>query len=204
MSTREGEPYTDEAVERDIRNLYATGAVDNVDIQAINGGSRVVVTISGRGGIGEISFLGNAAFDNDKLRKEIEVKVGDSVDDAKLSAAQQKIRELYEKKGFNDVLVTFDVTPSAKEGFSAVVFKIEEGGRGLIGDIRFEGNTVLSDRKLRAKLKSKEKTFWRLWGKAGKLNNEAVIEDVRAIEHAYQDEGYVYVKVGYRREIVSD
>jgi len=206
MSTREGEPYTDESVERDLRTLYATGAVENVDIQAVNvaGGVRVVVTISGRGGIGEIGFLGNAAFDNDKLRKEIEVKVGDPVDDAKLTAAQQKILELYTKKGFSDVLVTYDVTPSSKEGFSSVLFKIEEGGRGLIGDIRFEGNNAISDRKLRAKLTSKEKTFWRLWGKAGKLDNQAVLEDVQKIEQAYQDEGYVYVKVSYRRETESD
>lgn len=206
MSTREGEPYTDEAVERDLRSLYATGAVENVDINAVNvaGGVRVVVSISGRGGIGEIGFLGNAAFDNEKLRKDIEVKVGDPVDDAKLSAAQQKILELYQKKGFSDVLVTYEVSPSSKEGFSSVLFKIEEGGRGIIGDIRFEGNTALSERKLRAQLTSKEKTFWRLWGKAGKLDNQAVLEDVRKIEQAYQDEGYVYVKVGYRRETVGD
>lgn len=206
MSTREGEPFADESVERDIRTLYATGAVENVDIQAVNvaGGVKVIVTISGRGGIGELGFLGNAAFDNEKLRKEIEVKVGDPVDDAKLTTAQQKILELYQKKGFSDALVTYEVSPSAKEGFSTVMFKIEEGGRGLIGDIRFEGNNAISDRKLRAKLKSKEKTFWRLWGKAGKLDNQAVLEDVRAVEQAYQDEGYVYVKVGYRREIVND
>lgn len=206
MSTREGEPYTDESVERDLRTLYATGAVENVDIQAVNvaGGVKVVVTISGRGGIGELGFLGNAAFDNDKLRKEIEVKVGDPVDDAKLSAAQQKILEMYQKKGFSDVLVTYDVSPSTKEGFSTVLFKIEEGGRGLIGDIRFEGNDNISSRNLKSKLSSKEKTFWRLWGKAGKLDNQAVLEDVRKIEQAYQDEGYVYVKVGYRREAESD
>ncbi len=206
MSTREGEPYADESVERDLRTLYATGAVENVDIQAVNvsGGVKVVVTISGRGGIAELGFVGNAAFDNAKLAKDIEIKVGDPVDDAKLSAAQQKILELYQKKGFSDVLVTYDVTPSSKEGFSSVLFKIEEGGRGIIGDIRFEGNNAISERKLRSKLTSKEKTFWRLWGKGGKLDNTAVVEDVRKIEQAYQDEGYVYVKVSYRREPVND
>jgi|JI6StandDraft_1071083.scaffolds.fasta_scaffold06721_4 outer membrane protein insertion porin family len=205
MATRVGEPYTDETVERDIRTLYGTGAVENVDIQAVNmaDGVRVVVTISGRGGIGEINFLGNGAFDNEKLRTEIEVKVGDPVDDAKLTAAQQKIRELYEKKGFSDVLVTYDVTPSAKEGFTSVLFKIEEGSRGLIGDIRFEGNNAISAGKLKKKIKSKEKTFYRLWGKAGKLDNQTVIDDVKAIEQAYQDEGYVYVKVGYRRDPID-
>lgn len=206
MATRIGEPYTDESVERDIRTLYATGSVENVDIQAVNidGGVRVVVTLSGRGGIGEINFLGNGAFDNDKLRKEIEVKVGDPVDDAKLTAAQQKIRELYEKKGFSDVLVTYDVAPSSKDGFSSVLFKIEEGSRGLIGDIRFEGNNAISSRTLKGKIKSKEKTFYRLWGKAGKLDNQSVIDDVKTIEQAFQDEGYVYVKVGYRREPIDE
>ncbi len=206
MATRVGEPYTDESVERDIRTLYATGAVENVDIQAVSvaGGVRVVVTLSGRGGIGEINFLGNGAFDNDKLRKEIEVKVGDPVDDAKLTTAQQKIRELYEKKGFSDVLVTYDVAPSSKEGFSSVLFKIEEGSRGLIGDIRFEGNNAISSRTLKGKIKSKEKSFYRVWGKAGKLDNQTVIDDVKIIEQAFQDEGYVYVKVGYRREPIDE
>ncbi len=206
MSTRVGEPYTNEAVERDIRTLYGTGAAENVDIQAVDvaGGVRVVVTISGRGGIGEISFLGNAAFDNEKLRKEIEIKVGDPVNDAKLAAAQQKIRVLYEKKGFSDVSVTYDVTPSAKEGFTSVLFKIEEGGRGMIGDIRFEGNNAITARKLMDKIKSREKTFYRIWGKAGKLDNQTVLDDVRAIEEAFQDEGYVYVKVGYRREPIDE
>lgn len=206
MATRVGEPYTDESVERDIRTLYATGSVENVDIQAVNldGGVRVIVTLSGRGGIGEINFLGNGAFDNEKLRKDIEVKVGDPVDDAKLTAAQQKIRELYEKKGFSDVLVTYDVTPSMKEGFSSVLFKIEEGSRGIIGDIRFEGNNAISSRTLKSKIKSKEKTFYRLWGKSGKLDNQTVIDDVRIIEQAFQDEGYVYVKVGYRREPIDE
>jgi outer membrane protein insertion porin family len=206
MATRVGEPYTDESVERDIRTLYATGSVENVDIQAVNldGGVRVIVTLSGRGGIAEINFLGNGAFDNEKLRKDIEVKVGDPVDDAKLTAAQQKIREVYEKKGFSDVLVTYDVTPSMKEGFSSVLFKIEEGSRGIIGDVRFEGNNAISSRTLKSKIKSKEKTFYRLWGKSGKLDNQTVIDDVRIIEQAFQDEGYVYVKVGYRREPIDE
>lgn len=206
MSTRSGEPYTDESVERDIRTIYATGAVENVDIQAVNapGGVKVIVTLSGRGAIGEINFVGNAAFDNKKLREEIEVAAGDPVDDAKLTTAQQKIRELYEKKGFSDVLITYDVTASSKEGFSSVLFKIEEGARGLIGEIRFEGNNAISSRNLKSKIKSKERTFYRLWGKAGKLDNQTLIDDVTAIQEAYQDEGYVYAKVGYRREPMDE
>lgn len=206
MSTRVGQPYSTENVERDTKALYSTGVVENVTFTPsdIAGGVRVVVDIIGRGGIGELGFVGNTVFDNDRLNKEIEVKAGDPVDDAKLTAAQQKIVELYEKKGYSDVVVTYETSPSSKEGFTTVVFKLDEGARGIINDIRFEGNTALSDRKLRSKLKSREHHFWNLWGKAGKVNSQALQEDIKIVEQALQDEGYVYAKVTeVRREPVS-
>ena len=207
MATREGEAFTDESVEQDIRNLYATGAVENVDIRAedVAGGVRVIVTLSGRGAVGEIVFLGNTMFDNEKLKKEIEIKVGDSVDDSKLSAAQRKILELYEKKGFADVAVTFTTEPAEQGGFTRVVFNVTEGARGIIHDIRFEGNTAVKSGKLQEKLKSKEKKFYHLWGKAGKLNNEALQEDIKTVENAVQDKGYPYARVTeVRREPVGE
>ena len=198
MATRVGQPYLDETVERDIRALYGTGAIENLDIQAqdVGGnGVRVVVILTGRGAIGEIHFLGNTVFGTDTLRKEIKPRVGDPVDEIKLASAQTAIREKYEKKGYSDVLVSYETSPSSREGFSAVTFKVDEGARGLIHDIKFQGLTAIKERTLRGKLKSKEKTFWRLWGKAGKLNNEDLQEDVKIIENALQDEGYVYAKV---------
>lgn len=206
LSTREGQPFTDEAVERDIKALYSTGTVEQIEPIArdVAGGVSVTFVITGRGGISDIGFLGNTTFDNDKLRKEIEVQVGDPVDDAKLSAAQQKIVELYEKKGYSDVIVSYDIAPSTREGFSSVVFKVDEGARGIIHDIRFEGNTAIKARVLRGKIKSKEHHVWNLWGKKGKLNNQDLQEDIKIVEQAFQDEGYVYAKVTeVRREPVS-
>ena len=206
LSTRVGQPFSNDSVERDIRALYSTGAVENLDIHAVDvaGGVKVIVEIIGRGGIAEINFIGNTAIDNSKLRKDIAVKVGDPVDDIKLSAAQQKIVELYEKKGFSDVIASYDITPSAREGFSTVTFKIDEGARGIIHDIRFEGNTAIKSRVLRGKIKSQKHHIWNLWGKKGKLSNQDLQEDVKKIEQAFQDEGYVYAKVTeVRREPVS-
>ena len=206
LSTRVGQPFSNESVERDIRALYSTGAVENLDIQAVDvaGGVKVIVEIIGRGGIAEINFIGNTAIDNSKLRKDIAIKVGDPVDDIKLSAAQQKIVEVYEKKGFSDVIASYDITPSAREGFSTVTFKIDEGARGIIHDIRFEGNTAIKSRVLRGQIKSQEHHIWNLWGKKGKLSNQDLQEDIKKIEQAFQDKGFVYAKVTeVRREPVS-
>ncbi|MDB6139601.1 MAG: outer membrane protein assembly factor BamA, partial [Verrucomicrobiaceae bacterium] len=198
MSTREGEAYSDESVEQDIRSLYATGAVDNVEIKAENvaGGVRVVVIISGRGSIGEINFQGNSIYDSKKLLKETEVKTGEPVDEAKLAKAAQAIRDKYEKSGYADVSVSYHTAPLNEAGFTRVTFTIAEGARGLVRNINFEGNTALKSAYLRGKMTLKEKALYRVWrGKSGRLTDEGLADDRKAVEAAYHDKGYTYAKV---------
>ncbi len=207
MSTRVGEAFTDENVEQDIRNLYATGAVDNVDItsEEVSGGVAVTVIVTGRGALGEVQFIGNTAYPEDKLLKETELRVGEPVDEAKLATGQQKIRELYEKKGFSGILVSYTTEPTG-QGFTKVTYTIGEGARGLVRDVNFEGNTAIKSSALRSKMKLKEKAIYRVWrGKSKTITDDVLFEDRKAVESAYQDEGYVYAQVlDVRREQVGD
>lgn len=198
MSTHEGEAYTDENVEQDIRNLYATGAIDNVEIRAedVAGGVRVVVTVTGRGSIGEINFQGNTIYDTKKLLKETEIKTGEPVDEAKLAKAAQSIREKYEKSGYADISVSYQTAPMNEAGFTRVTFIVAEGARGLVRNIFFEGNTHIKASVLHSKMKLKEKALYRVWrGKSGRLSDDALAEDVKAVEGAFHDAGYTYAKV---------
>lgn len=207
MATREGSAFEDDVVEQDVKNLYTTGLVESVEINTVDvaGGVRVVVRVTGRGAVGDISFVGNSVFDAEKLRKEVGITAGEPVDEAKLFTGATKIRELYGKRGFADVNVEYKTQPSATQGFVQVVYTVSEGQRGIIGDIRFEGVTALKEKEVRSKLKLKEKRAWHLWGKAGKLNNEDLQEDIRTVERAIQDQGYVYAKVvQVRREPVGE
>jgi outer membrane protein insertion porin family len=207
MSTREGEAYTDESVAQDIKNLFAVGAtVLGTKADDVAGGVRVTFTIAGGGTIGEVGFQGNSQFDNEKLAKTVEVKVGEPVDEAKLAVGQQKIRELYEKKGFGEVSVNFQTSQMPQAGFTRVTFVIGEGARGLVGDINFEGNNSIKASELRSKLSLKQRAMWRVWrGKSGRISDQSIIEDTQAIEKAYQDQGYVYAKVSsVRREAADD
>ncbi len=206
MATREGAAFENDFVERDIKNLYATGLVETVDITSVDvpGGVKVVVRIMGRGALGEVEFVGNTVYDAKKLRKEVEIKAGAPVDEAKLFAGATKIRELYAKKGFADVAVEYKTQPMATAGFVQVTYTISEGQKGIIHDIRFEGLTVLKPGQLRAKLQLKIKRVWHLFGKAGKLSNDMLQEDIRTVERAVQDQGYVYAKVvQVRREPIE-
>lgn len=207
MSTRPGQAFEPDTIERDIKNLYSTGLVENVEVttEDSKGGVVVIVKVTGRGAIGEVAFGGNTVFDNDRLRKEVDVKVNEPVDESKLFTGANKIRELYSKKGYADIKVDYKTQPLPTAGFVRVVYNITEGERGIIHDIRFEGLTALKESALRSKMKLKEKRPWHLWGKSGKLNNDDLQDDIRTVERAVQDKGYVYAKVvQVRREPVKD
>ncbi len=204
MATREGEPYSKESEDQDIRSLYGTGAVDDVKFNVTDtaGGVRVVVTLIGRGAIGDIVFEGNTQVDSSRLLKDIEIKTNEPVDEVKIAQGQQKIRERYEKMGFSDVSVVYQTEQMSEAGFTRVKFVITEGAKGLVRYINFEGNTAIDASKLRAKMTLKQKALWRLWrGKSARISDDVVASDVKAVESVYHDAGYPYAKVtGVRRD----
>lgn len=204
MSIREGGAYTEEMSERDVKALYANGVIAGIEARDVSGGVAVTVTVTSRGSVGEVSFVGNSVVDSSRLKKEVEIAVGDVVDDAKIFAGQTKIRELYADKGFADVGISYKIEPMARAGFSRVVYTITEGQKGLINDIRFEGLTAVKASRIRSKLKLHERHFYNFWSKSTKLSNDALQEDIRTVERMVQDQGYVYAKVvQVRREPVK-
>ena len=57
---------------------------------------------------------------------------------------------------------------SRDDGFSRIVFSIDEGQRTILDSIAFEGNTVFTDKRAQlAKMKVKERKLLRLFGKSG-------------------------------------
>ena len=197
MRLKAGETYTPEKVEDDIRALYATG--DFIDVQIlpvdVAGGVKIVVSAEARAGLGQVEFSGNTVFNTDRLRKEVELKVGGSVNDANLAKAKDTILELYKSKGYPDVTVDYAVRPGAQPGFSRAVFTIDEGGRGIIRNIVFEGNTVFSHRQLKAEVKSDDRNWLKFWDLKRRVERDKVEEDMKSVETYYQDRGYLDARV---------
>src|SRR5690606_24215018 len=78
MRTAVGKPYSDLAVEEDIRNLYATGNVSNVRIfgEPVDNGVRVIVVVQARSSIKEVRFEGVTKIKTKQFRKELQSKPG--------------------------------------------------------------------------------------------------------------------------------
>ncbi|MDQ6622207.1 MAG: outer membrane protein assembly factor BamA [Verrucomicrobiota bacterium] len=197
MRTKVGEPYSDAIVEQDIRNLYQTGRIQNVRIfgQPVPEGVRVIVAVQTRGIVREIEINGATQLSAKTLRKKINVKLNGPLDEDALGKARQEIIDSYRAKGYNDIDVQYHVESDAAKGTSRVVFTVNEGARGAISRIRFEGNTVFSNYILRKQMKTKAKSLISFLDKSGRLDETQLRQDLDAVREYYQNHGYVDVEI---------
>src|SRR6266513_2081419 len=204
MRTKVGQYYSNQVVEEDIATLYKTGSVQNVRIfaQPQGDGVKVIVAVQTRAIVREIEIAGAERIKAKRLRKEIKLKLNQPVDEQQLEEARQKIIEVYQGRGFTDVSVQFRVDPiDEKRGTARVIFTVNEGVRGAVRRIGFEGNEHFSERVLRKQMKTRGKTPIYFLDKSGRLDEVQLQQDLDKIREFYQDHGYIDVEIkDVRRE----
>src|SRR5437867_5849802 len=194
IRTKVGQPYSSQVVEQDIAALYKTGAIQNVRIfaQPQGDGVKVIVAVQTRGIVREIEITGAERIKPKRLRKEIKVRLNQAVDEQQLEESREKIIEVYQGHGFNDVSVQFRVDPiDEKRGTARVVFTINEGVKGAISQVRFEGNAHISERTLRKQMKTRGRTLIYFVDKTGRLDEVQLEQDLDKIREYYQDHGFI-------------
>src|SRR5437762_2065445 len=198
MRTKIGLPYSDTVAEDDIRTLYNTGQFQNVRIfgQPEGDGVKVIVAVQTRTMLNEIQIDGATRISPKRLRKKLGVKLNTPLREEDLEKGRQKIVETYQAHGFNDVNVTVHVEPiDATRGTSRAVYTVNEGIKGSVSTVRFEGNTHFSDRVLRKQMKTRQKTIFAFVDKSGRLDETQLQDDLQKVREFYQNHGYIDVAV---------
>ena len=197
MKTTVGQPYSEQTVEDDVRSLYATGLVTNVRIygEPLPDGVKVIVVIQTRVTLTEVVIQGNQIVKAKRLRRELNLKTGTPLDEQALEQARQKLVELYQKRGYPDTDVQYKVDVNEDRGTARVTFAISEGQKSVVKTIRFVGNTVLTSKRLRKEMKTKENNFLGFVTGAGRLNNQQLDGDVQKLKELYQDNGYADAQI---------
>jgi outer membrane protein insertion porin family len=197
IRTKAGQPYSEALAEQDIRALYSTGMVQNVRMfaEAEGEGVKVMVVIQTRSRVKEIEIAGAEKISAKKLRKGIELKINGPLNEEELEKGRQRIIDMYQAKGFTNIDVKFQVTTDEATATSRVVYTVNEGQKGIISAIRFEGNTKFGARILRKQMKTKGRTFYSIIDKSGRLDETQLEQDISAVREWYQDHGYIDVEI---------
>jgi outer membrane protein insertion porin family len=204
MRTKVGQVYSNEIVQEDIKALYGTGYVRNVRIfaQPEGDGVKVTVAVQTQAVLREIEINGAERVKPKRLRKEMKVRLNQAVNEQALEEARQKIIEVYQGKGYNDVGVEYRVEPiDEKRGTARVIFTVTEGVKGAISEVRFEGNAHISQKVLRKQMKTRGRTLIYFVDKTGRLDEVQLEQDLDKIREYYQNHGFIDVEIkGVRKD----
>ncbi|MDR2746772.1 MAG: outer membrane protein assembly factor BamA, partial [Treponema sp.] len=206
LSAYMGREYSYELVEELQMRLYATGFFELLSPTTVpsdpeRSGVILRFTVTEQPVISRISFVGNSHIRQTELLDAVTLKPGDRAERRRVGDEEQAVIGKYLEKGFTRATVRSEVQINA-QGEAAVIFFIAEGIQNFIQELRFEGNSVFSDRTLRGQLSLKAKRLLN----DGAFQEAKLIADIQAVTQYYRDRGYIDAEVRDvgRAEVVDD
>lgn len=179
----------------------------DMDVRSADSSDRVVVRVVIDEGkkvqIKKISFYGNVAFDDGKLRKQMKGTKEDrwwrgaDFDRKKYEEDLEKVVEFYHNHGYRDAEVLRDSLYYGSAGDDMyIAIWVHEGNQYRFGTISWEGNKVYTEEELARLLDFKEGDIY----DRSKLN-KAVFEKIGGL---YYDNGYIYASISPKERPVGE
>jgi outer membrane protein insertion porin family len=198
MQIREGGEFDEVILDRDIRSLYRTGLFEfievkqeQVDAQTFN----LVVEVTPKFRVLAVRFEGNVKMKSTRLEKEVKVKPNQALDERQIKEDAEKLREYYQKAGYNQVSINYTVDRDRVGGFGTVIFKIKEGDKVKIADIKFVGNKSVTTRKLRGAMETKKWWVFSWLTGSGRFKDDQFEDDLDKLRDLYRELGFLDVEI---------
>jgi outer membrane protein insertion porin family len=197
LKTRVGSAYQENIVSDDLKRLYLLGFFSDVkiDTQDYKEGIKIIITVAERPIIQKITFNGitRIVMKDEKLKEKLKSKESQYLDYPTLAEDVRILKGMYEKMGFSEADITYNVDVDKAANKANVQFNVSEGRKVRIKTIKIQGNKAFPSKRILGLLKTKPAWFFN----AGVLKDEVVREDVDRIRTFYQKNGYTDVSVEY-------
>ena len=206
VQVRAGSDYDEAAIDRDIRSLYRTGLFEFIEIKREELPDKrvnLVFEITPKFRVQAIRFEGNKNFKTARLEKEVSLKTNSALDEHTIKGDAEKLHEYYQKKGYNQVQVTYDIERDRSTGYGTVIYKIREGDKVRILDIRFSGNNHIKVARLRKQMDTKRWWMFSWLTGSGKFKDDEFEDDVGKLVDYYRDQGYLDVDIPQDRIVYA-
>ncbi|MDX9708359.1 MAG: outer membrane protein assembly factor BamA [Trichloromonas sp.] len=205
LAAKAGEAYEPATVDRDLRAIFGMGRFEDVgaEIEEQDGAVLLTYRVVERPLVRKVEFTGNDEFSVDKLRGLVVVKTPDIYDPALVDKSVEALRGAYREEGYHAAEITPRVAIDDRNE-ATVTFDVKEGDKVLVDAIRFEGNTVFTDKELRKAMETRERWFLSWMTGRGKFNEDVLKDDLERVADLYYNVGHVRVKVRQRHVKLTD
>ncbi|MDD5097964.1 MAG: outer membrane protein assembly factor BamA, partial [Candidatus Omnitrophica bacterium] len=152
--------------------------------------------------IKDIIIQGNSSFASGRILKLLKTKrawffnAGVLKEDV-LAEDMERIKSFYQREGFTDVVVNYEVKPDEKKTYLLyITIKINEGKKYLVGSVIINGNKDITEKEILSRLTDC------IPGKV--FSQEAMKKDITSVQGTYFDRGYISAQVQDSTIVNSD
>ncbi len=186
-----GDDVEEKQLAQAARTLFKTGFFD--DIQLLRDGEVLVIQVTERPSISEITFDGNKSIKTEDLRKglsEMGMQEGQVFQRATLERLTIELKRQYVSQGRYGVQVDADVIAQPRNRV-AVHIRLQEGPVASIDDINLVGNQVFEDEELLKLFELKQPGLLSWYTKDDQYSREKFGGDLERLRSFYLDRGYI-------------
>ncbi|MBO5997602.1 MAG: outer membrane protein assembly factor BamA [Alphaproteobacteria bacterium] len=187
-----GDEVSDSDMNKALKALYKTGFFD--DVQVDLKGQTVHIKVKERPIISSISFEGNSKISTDVLKGEVQIKVRDIYNPTKVQQDVERMKAIYQRMGLLSATIEADVKNKTRNR-KDITFKIKEGSKKYIENIKFEGNKAFSNSDLREQIVSREHRWYRLLSSTDTYDPDRLNYDKEYLRRFYFQHGYIDFEV---------
>jgi outer membrane protein insertion porin family len=186
---------------QDVREIYALGFFKNVRVlqDEVPGGVAITFAVEENPIVRQVAVTGNDEVESDKIKDNLTLTTGSTLDYPLLTENVQRILQLYRAEGFYLADVKFEVEQLPADAV-AVNFVIQEGEKSKLRKIDFVGNEAFSDEELMEGFKTKEWRWYTIlmtyFDKSGRYSEPLFAQDLKGVNELYLDHGYIQAEVG--------
>jgi outer membrane protein insertion porin family len=198
MQLRDGVDLDEAQIDQDIRSLYKTGLFEFIEVKRDIRADRIVdlvFELTPKFRVLTVRYDGNVKIKSRRLDKEIKTKSNAALDERQVKEDVTKIRDYYQKSGYNQVKVSYTIERNRSTGFGTVTFKIVEGAKVKISSVNFVGNDHATASKLRKVMETRKWNIFSWLTGTGRLKDDQLQDDLDKLRDYYRELGYLDVEI---------
>lgn len=197
IGTKSGDAYSQAALREDLKSIYKMGYFNDVqiDVSDTPQGKNVIFRVVEKPVIKSVLFEGIDELKEEDVKEAANIKSQFILNPAKISLAEETIRQLYKTKGFYNSKVTSQISYPDDQG-AVVLFMIDEGEKIYIKEITIEGNEAFDDDELLDEIETGEKWLLSWLDESGLLDMNQIQQDSGRIVAFYNNHGFLDAKIG--------
>ncbi|MCX5849102.1 MAG: outer membrane protein assembly factor BamA [Deltaproteobacteria bacterium] len=197
IRSKEGNNFSEANIAADIKTIFRMGFFMDVTAEAAASPEGKVVTfiVQEKGLISEIRIDGNKALSKDDIREALTIKTRQSLNQEKIKADVEKIKALYDNKGYYNAEIKDKVERDGEKDFR-VILDIKENDKLYIKSIIFEGNEAYSSKELKKMMSTSEHGIFSFITDSGLLKRDQLKQDIGKITAYYFNNGFINAQIG--------